>query len=186
LSRIDQKKNVEGLLQALQIVLLRNINVTLNIAGAGTPKYIETLQSLARRLAIDDHVNWLGYLEGDSKSDALAAASAFVLPSYSENFGIAVAEALAAGLPCLVSRGVAISDQIKNAGAGIVVGTTAADIAAGIESMLSDEQAMAAMSVAARALAASAFSIDAMGARLEALYHDILVSRQAGRVALAS
>jgi glycosyltransferase involved in cell wall biosynthesis len=186
LSRIDPKKNIEGLLQALQIVLSRNLDVTLNIAGAGAPKYIETLQSLARHLAIDEHVNWLGYLDGDRKSDALAAASAFMLPSYSENFGIVVAEALAAGLPCLVSRGVAISDQIENAGAGIVVGTAAADIAAGVESMLRNEHAMAAMSVAARALAANAFSVEAMGARLEALYRDILLSRHAGRVALAS
>jgi glycosyltransferase involved in cell wall biosynthesis len=186
LSRIDPKKNIEGLLQALQIVLLRNLDVTLNIAGDGAPQYVEILQSLARHLAIADHVNWLGYLEGNRKSDALAAASAFVLPSYSENFGIAVAEALAAGLPCLVSRGVALADQIENAGAGIVVGTSPADVAAGIESMLSNEHAMTAMSVAARTLATSAFSIETMGARLEALYRDILVSRQAGKVAFAS
>jgi glycosyltransferase involved in cell wall biosynthesis len=158
----------------------------LNIAGAGAPKYMETLQSLARHLAIDDHVNWLGYVEGDRKADALAAASAFVLPSYSENFGIAVAEALAAGLPCVVSRDVAISEQIEKAGAGIVVGTAPNDIAAGIKRILGNEHALAAMSVAARALAASAFSIDAMGARLESLYRDILGPRQTGRVALAS
>src|SRR5262249_51571375 len=126
------------------------------------------------------------YLDGDRKSDALAAASAFVLPSHSENFGIVVAEALAAGLPCLVSRGVAISDQIENAGAGIVVGTAAADIATGVESMLRNDDAMVAMSMAARALATNAFSIDAMGARLEALYRDIMLSGQAGRVSLAS
>jgi glycosyltransferase involved in cell wall biosynthesis len=186
LSRIDQKKNIEGLLQALRIVLSKKANVTLNIAGAGAPKYIETLQSLARHLAIDDHVNWLGYVESERKEDALAAATAFVLPSYSENFGIAVAEALAAGLPCLVSRDVAISEQIEKAGAGIVVGTAPNDIAAGIERIFGNERALAAMSVAARALAASAFSIDAMGARLEALYRDILVPQQAGRVALAS
>lgn len=186
LSRIDQKKNIESLLQALRIVLSRNPNVVLKIAGAGDPNYVKSLQSLARRLAIDDHVDWLGYVEGDSKTDVLAGASAFVLPSYSENFGIAAAEALAAGLPCLVSRGVAISDEIEEAGAGMVVGTTPNEIAAGIENILGDEQAMSAMSAAARALASAAFSIDAMGARLEALYHDILVSEQAGRIALAS
>lgn len=186
LSRIDRKKNIEGLLQALSIVLSKKPNVTLNIAGTGDPRYIEALQSLARHLAIDHHVSWLGYVESDRKADALAAASAFVLPSYSENFGIAVVEALAAGLPCVVSRGVAISDQIEKAGAGTVVGTAAGDIAAGIEKMSGNERAMTAMSVAARALAASAFSIDVMGARLEALYRDILAPQQAGRIALAS
>jgi glycosyltransferase involved in cell wall biosynthesis len=186
LSRIDPKKNIESLLQALRIVLPNNPNVMLKIAGAGDPNYIKTLQSLACRLTIDDHVDWLGYVEGDRKTDVLAAASAFVLPSYSENFGIAAAEALAAGLPCLVSRSVAISDEIENAGAGIVVGITPNEIAAGIEKILIDEHRMPTMSVAARGLASDAFSIDAMGARLEALYRDILVPKQAGRVALAS
>jgi glycosyltransferase involved in cell wall biosynthesis len=186
LSRIDPKKNIESLLQALRIVLPKNPNVMLKIAGAGDPNYIKTLRSLACRLTIDDHVDWLGYVEGDRKTDVLAAASAFVLPSYSENFGIAAAEALAAGLPCLVSRSVAISDEIENAGAGIVVGITPNEIAAGIEKILIDEHQMPTMSAAARGLASDAFSIDAMGARLEALYRDILVPEQAGRVALAS
>ena len=72
------------------------------------------------------------------KRGLLASASAFVLPSYSENFGLAVAEALAAGLPCVVSRGVALSAEIEKAGAGIVVDTTPEDIAAGLERLMDD------------------------------------------------
>ena len=180
LSRIDPKKNLEGLLRALRLILSKNPNVTLNIAGSGDPQYVESLKSLARDLAIDNHVNWLGYVEGERKSEALAAASAFVLPSYSENFGIAVAEALAAGLPCLVSRGVAISDEIDKAGAGIVIGTGPQDIAAGVDKLLRDEAGISAMSTAARTLASSAFSIDAMGARLEALYRAFSCWSRAG------
>jgi glycosyltransferase involved in cell wall biosynthesis len=185
MSRIDRKKNLEGLLEAMRLILFRNPNVTLNIAGDGDPSYITALQALARRLGIDGRVNWLGYVEGERKREALEAASTFVLPSYSENFGIAVAEALAAGLPCLVSRGVAISDEVEKAGAGIVTGTTPEEIAAGLERLLGDQSGMAASSAAARALACSKFSIDAMGARLEALYRDILVLEQSRRVALA-
>jgi glycosyltransferase involved in cell wall biosynthesis len=178
LSRIDKKKNIEGLLQAVRIVLSKKTDLTLSIAGDGDPKYVDTLKSLARDLAIDDHVNWLGYVEGERKGSILAAASAFALPSYSENFGIAVVEALAAGLPCLVSRGVAISGEIENAGAGIVVGTASGEIAAGIEKVLGNEREISMMSAAARELASSAFSLDAMGARLECLYRDILESKQ--------
>jgi glycosyltransferase involved in cell wall biosynthesis len=186
LSRIDQKKNLEGVLHALRLVWSKNFNVTLNIAGSGDPQYIESLQLLARDLAIDNHVNWLGYVEGERKSEALAAASAFVLASYSENFGIAVVEALAAGLPCLVSRGVAISSKIENAGAGTVIGTTSADIARGIENLLRNDSGISVMSEAARALALSAFSIETMGARLDTLYQNILVTEQCRRMALAS
>jgi glycosyltransferase involved in cell wall biosynthesis len=186
MSRIDRKKNLEGLLEAMRIVLSRNRNVTLNIAGDGDLMYITALQSLARGFAIGGHINWLGHVHGERKREVLQAASAFVLPSYSENFGIAVAEALAAGLPCLVSRGVAISDEVEKADAGIVTGTTPREIAAGLEALLRDRGGLAAKSKAARALARDKFSIETMGMRLEALYRDILVLDEGRRVALAS
>jgi glycosyltransferase involved in cell wall biosynthesis len=186
LSRIDPKKNLEALLKATHLVSSKKkYDLTLNIAGTGDPRYIDRLKALAHNLGIGDHVKWLGYVDGDRKKDVLTAASGFVLPSYSENFGIAVVEALAAGLPCLVSCGVAISDEIDAARAGIVVGITPGEIAVGLEKMLSDECDLSAMSSAARSLASSAFSIDAMGRNLEALYGSILRTEQAGRVALA-
>jgi glycosyltransferase involved in cell wall biosynthesis len=93
---------------------------------------------------------------------------------------------LAAGLPCLVSRAVAISEEIAQASAGIVIGTGSEDIAVAIEKLLWDEVGISAMSKAARRLASSAFSIEEMGARLDALYRSILVMEPHGRMALAS
>jgi glycosyltransferase involved in cell wall biosynthesis len=185
LSRIDPKKNLEGVLRALRIVLSKNINVTLSIAGSGDPQYVDALRLLAHDIAITDHVKWLGYVEGERKSEVLAAASAFVLASFSENFGVAVAEALAAGLPCLISRGVAISEKIEKAGAGILIGTSPEDIAAAIEKFLWHEAEISTMSKAARTLASSAFSIEEMGARLDTLYRRILALGPQGRMALA-
>jgi glycosyltransferase involved in cell wall biosynthesis len=174
LSRIDPKKNVDSLLRAVRIALSRGAQFELNIAGSGDPSYIRRLKLLSCELEVDKYVNWLGYVEGQRKKVALGAASAFVLPSYSENFGIAVVEALAAGLPCIVSREVATSDEIGRAGAGIVVGTTPEEIAAGIVTIVGDELGRSTMKAAARKLAVDAFSLDAMGARLEDLYGDIL------------
>ena len=68
-------------------------------------------------------------LSGAAKAGALRAAAAFVLPSHQENFGIAVAEALAAGTPVLVSDQVAIWREILADGAGMVAPATAADTA---------------------------------------------------------
>jgi glycosyltransferase involved in cell wall biosynthesis len=186
ISRIDPKKNLEGLLRAVSLIVPDNPEVTLSIAGYGDPEYLATLQSLARSLEIADHVDWLGYVDGEKKADVLAAATVFVLPSYSENFGLAVAEALAAGLPCIVSREVAISPDIAAGRAGLVVGTDAESIAAGIERLLGHEAGYAAMSAAARALALNSFSLEAMGERLEALYRDIRMAQWSGRMALAS
>ena len=62
-----------------------------------------------------------GFLEGQEKRAALAHASLAVLPSYSENFGVAAAEAMACGLPLIVSTGVGIHREVSAAGAGLVV-----------------------------------------------------------------
>jgi glycosyltransferase involved in cell wall biosynthesis len=176
LSRIDPKKNVEALLHALSLVVSKNRAAVLSIAGDGHPEYRATLQSIADSLGIADNIDWLGHVEGQKKAEALEKANAFVLPSYSENFGLAVVEALAAGLPCLVSCDVAIASEIETAGAGFIVGTDVQSIAAGIERLLCSEDGYSAMSAAARALALNAFSLKAMGERLEALYRDISVS----------
>jgi glycosyltransferase involved in cell wall biosynthesis len=176
LSRIDPKKNLEGLLRALPMVLRRHPGAKVSIAGEGAPAYVSGLKSLARELGIDASIDWLGYVESERKTAAFATATAFVLPSYSENFGIAVVEALAAGLPCVVSRGVAISREIQGANAGVVTGTDAASIAAGIVETLNSRSGYEAMSAAARSLAVDTFSIATMGARLEALYRTVAAS----------
>jgi glycosyltransferase involved in cell wall biosynthesis len=186
LSRIDRKKNLESLIRALSLVVTKNPGVTLSIAGSGDLGYIATLQTLARTLDVADHVEWLGRVDGETKSQVFATATAFVLPSYSENFGLAVAEALAAGLPCIVSREVAISQDIETSEAGIVVGTSAESIATGIERLLDREDGYSTMSSAARALALNAFSLEAMGERLETLYRDIRMTEASGRATPAS
>jgi glycosyltransferase involved in cell wall biosynthesis len=180
LSRIDPKKNLEGLLHAFAFVRRRHPSLVLDIGGDGDPDYIRELKALVECLHISDHVRWHGYVEGQIKAGVLASANAFVLPSYSENFGIAVVEALAAGLPCVVSREVAVSGEIERARAGVVVDTSFGSIAAGIEQLVSDETGYPSMSAAARKLAARAFSLSAMGERLEMLYRDCCMARRAG------
>jgi glycosyltransferase involved in cell wall biosynthesis len=184
LSRIDPKKNLEALLRAFALFLSQSPTTTLNVAGAGDPSYLEELKALARGLGVADRVKWHGYVDGERKADLVAAATLFTLPSYSENFGIAVLEAMAAGLPCIVSQGVALSGEIAAAGAGTVAGTDPADIASAISGALSDRGRYEAMSVAARRLATDTFSMETMGARLDALYRDLATSRE-GRTPVA-
>ena len=185
ISRIDPKKNLEGLLRAIALVVPNHPEVTLTIAGDGDGDYLAMLQTLAADLAIADHVVWLRHVEGERKAAAFAAASALVLPSHSENFAIAVLEALAAGLPCIVSREVATAREIEARRAGLVVGIDAASIAAGIERLLHDKDRYSAMCAAARSLALNAFSLTTMGERLEALYRRIRAVPGGDRAALA-
>ncbi|MGC9954226.1 MAG: glycosyltransferase [Rhizomicrobium sp.] len=173
LSRIDPVKNLEGLFRALALVVRGRDDVRLRIGGGGDPGYVRQLESLAAELKIVPYIEWLGHVTGERKTDALASADAFLLPSLSESFGVAAIEALAAGVPCIVSNRVAVQNDIAQARAGIVVGVEPESIAAGIETFLANEQNHTEMSNAARGLAVGRFSLESMGERLEALYREV-------------
>lgn len=119
LSRIHEKKGCDLLLKAFAQIAPSHPDLDLVLAGPGEPKLIEQLQGIARTSGIADRVHWPGMLEGDVKWGAFRAAEVFVLPSHQENFGIVVAEAIACGLPVLLSNKVNIWEWIVEDGAGI-------------------------------------------------------------------
>lgn len=174
LSRLDPKKNIEGLLRAFKTCSPLWPEVKLLVAGNGASDYVAGLKALVGELGLADQVVWAGHIDGDLKASALAGATLFVLPSYSENFGIAAAEALMAGLPCVLGQGVAISQDVANAGAGVVVLPDPASIAAGLVQVMADPQKRTIMSKNAVTLARSKYSAQAMGANLVHLYSGIL------------
>lgn len=177
LSRIDPKKNLEALLAALGRLQARYPDIVLDIAGEGAPNYVQKLQSLASDLGVAGRVRWHGFVADRAKADLFAGATVFALPSFSENFGIAVVEALAAGLPCVVSREVAVHEEIAEAGAGAVAGTDADAIASRLDAVLSDKSRLPAMRAAALRVA-EGFSLPVMGERLERLYRSIADERR--------
>ena len=86
---------------------------------------------------VESRVHWTGMLEGDLKWGAFHSALAFVLPSHQENFGIAVVEAMACGVPVVISDKVNIWPEIAGAEAGIVQPDTAAGTLDGLMTLLS-------------------------------------------------
>jgi glycosyltransferase involved in cell wall biosynthesis len=176
LSRLAPKKNLEALLEACALLRAENVAWRLTIAGDGDAAYSQALRQRAAALGIDATVEWLGRVHGDAKRRAFESADVFALPSHSENFGIAAAEALAQGLPCVLGRGVAIAQDVQDAGAGIAIDPTPANVAAALKHMIPADT-RAAMSTRAARLARERYSITAMGARLEQLYTDIVTGR---------
>lgn len=120
LSRLHPKKQLPLLLEALALLRGRNPAAawTLAIAGSGEPAYEAELRERARQLGLAERIEWLGFVQGEAKWRELRRADWFVLPSASENFGIAAAEALAAGTPVILSPGVAIAEAVAAAGVG--------------------------------------------------------------------
>jgi glycosyltransferase involved in cell wall biosynthesis len=174
LSRLDRKKNVEGLLSAIALLREEMPQLHLVVAGSGEPEYVAGLKAHARSLGIDGQVDWVGHVKAESKTAAFAGADIFVLPSYSENFGIAAAEALAAGLPCVLGDGVAIAKDVVQAGAGVAVRTDPTSIADGLRHIIAAHEEFASLSDKARRLARERYSVEAMGASLARLYAQIL------------
>jgi len=173
LSRLDAKKGLDMLLPAFAAVHREDPASLLVIAGTGDQAYVARLRELAEGLEISEHVIWAGFLSGQEKLAALAAASVFVLPSYSENFGIAAVEALAAGLPCVISDQVGIAPDVDEFEAGSVVPCRVPDLAGALQRMMSEPQLRSRTGANARRLARNRFSTQAMTEALVMLYQGI-------------
>jgi glycosyltransferase involved in cell wall biosynthesis len=174
LSRLDPKKNVEGLLQAFNLISASLPDTRLVIAGDGEAGYVAGLKRLADELGLTDRVVWAGFVDGELKASAFAAAQVFVLPSFSENFGIAAAEALLAELPCVLGNGVAIAEEVAAAGAGMSVDPSPESIAQGLRAVMTNDALRESMARRASGLARARYSVEAMGLGLVRMYEGIV------------
>ena len=139
MSRIHPKKGVDSLLRAFATVS-GDDTLHLVLAGPDQEGYRAQLEALAAKLGIESRITWTGMLTGDLKWGALRCAEALSLTSHQENFGIIVVEALACGVPVLISDKVNIHREIIEAGAGLY----AADTEQGATDMLAHWLSMSA------------------------------------------
>jgi len=110
------------------------------IAGPGEADYIASIKQLIQQHDLADRVIFPGMLNGQAKIAAYAEAELFALPSYQENFGIVVIEALASGTPVLISDQVNIWPEIKKAGVGMICKTEVASVAEALKQGLLEKQ----------------------------------------------
>ena len=124
LGRIQEKKGCDLLIHAFAKAAADDDSLRLVLAGPDQTGWTKTLQALAAELNVTGKLLWTGMLSGDLKWGMLRLAEAFILPSHQENFGLAVAEALACGTPVLISNKVNIWREIEADGAGLVADDT--------------------------------------------------------------
>ena len=168
LSRLHPVKNVELLLAAWPLVLKRVPNARLVIAGDGEAAYVRDLHECARGL--ERSVTFAGHVEGAAKKELLSAAAVFALPSFHENFGIAVLEALAAGLPAVITPEVQLSEFVSKHSLGVVSEPSAPAFANAIVRSLTDRALRERCGADGPQLVANYFSPSTVGDALLQLY----------------
>jgi glycosyltransferase involved in cell wall biosynthesis len=168
LSRLDPIKGLEKLLTAMPSL---DQKTTLDVYGTGRPSYVQLLKKLTEDLGLSSRVRYHGHVDGQQRHDAFINADLFVLPTHSENFGMVVAEALARGVPTVVSYG-APWPELESRGCGLWISQEPESLALAIESLR--EADLAAMGRRGRAWMQEQFSWDSRAAEMKALCNSFL------------
>jgi len=170
LSRIQEKKGIELLLNAWAKLAQASPDWTLVIGGAGSPEYVAHCRQLAADLGIKTQCKWAGHLTEEAKGWALSHADFFVLPSFSENLGNVVAEALAHGTPVLTTDATPWQ-EITQRRCGWVTSPTPQALAPALEeAMRHDPRQLKEMGERGRAWCVSHFALDRVLEDLDAVY----------------
>ena len=160
MARLHPRKGPQILAQAFRDVTVPGARLVI----AGPDEGALTLVQPFR----DERVTITGYLDATARLAALSAADVFALPAVGEGMPMAVLEAMAAGVPVVVSPGCHLP-EITETGAGLEVAVEPAALAAALNRLLADSAARAAMGAAARRLVGERFTWDAVAARYEAI-----------------
>jgi glycosyltransferase involved in cell wall biosynthesis len=173
LSRLDPIKGLDLLLPALASVSKGRDDFFAVIAGSGDGVYDAAVRRLASRHKLEKKIIFPGFLQGYDKWSLLRDADIFTLPSYNENFGIAVVEAMAIGVPVVISNQVGIHREVTQYAAGIATSCDSGEIATALMTLLDDELLRHRMGENGKRLVKERFTWEKIGADLREVYEAI-------------
>ena len=169
LGRLHWKKGLDRLVAALSRVR----GARLVVAGNDDECYRPTIEAQASRAGVAPRVTFTGPVHGADKAALLAHAQVLVLPSYSENFGNVVLEAMAAGCPVIVTPEVGIAPIVQTTGAGIVVAGDADSLGRAIDSVCARDDVRVALGERGRHAVATTYSWPRVAEQFEDLYASV-------------
>jgi len=176
-SRINFKKGLDLLIPAFARVASERDDVHLVLSGPDNEGYGEKVRVWIHDWDLEQKVTFTGMLQGETKLAALQDADVFVLPSYSENFGIAVLEAMASCLPVVITNKVNIWREIVSADAGIVVDCDVPQLAAKLLELLKSPDRCAEMGRRGKELVTERYTWANVARMLEENYQYILTNK---------
>ncbi|MBI2278872.1 MAG: glycosyltransferase [Candidatus Brennerbacteria bacterium] len=176
LGRINWKKGFDTLIPAFAEVVCEIPRAVLVIAGSDEEGYQKNVQLSIINYQLPNKVIFTGMLTGAEKWSAFAGSDVFALPSYSENFGMAVVEAMAMGIPVVVSDKVGIAPEIAAADAGKVTEKEPQTFARAVLELLRDDKKSRAMGERGRALVRKRFAPEKVAQVFMSAYNELVQS----------
>lgn len=171
LGRINWKKGLDRLIKSVQLIH----DAHLVIAGNDEEDYLPKLRLMVSENNLEGRVSFIPRIISGADKEALyAAAKVFVLPSYSENFGNTVPEAMLRGCPVVVTHEVGAAEVVRDSKSGLVVDGDPKKIANAIRGLLGDESEMARMGVAGKLEAESNYTWSKISESMSQLYDSII------------
>lgn len=176
LGRLHFKKGLDLLVPAFAALREQIPDAHLVIAGTDVHNagYDQKIREWVSERGLDSAVHFVGQLQGTDVVQAYVDADVFTLPSYTENFGMAVAEAMACAAPVVISDQVNIHDDVSRAGSGLVIRCDVNELATALENLLRDPNHRRAMGSAGRQLVQDKYSWPAIVAALTVEYDRLI------------
>ncbi len=170
IGRINWKKGLDRLIAALPAIP----DCKLVIAGNDEEGLKPKLEAQAAIAGVRERVSFVGPVYGEDKAALLSRALLLVLPSYSENFGNVVIEAMAAGCPVAVTPEVGAADIVRESAAGVVLEGDPATLGAGIRRLISEPVALDRMGEIGRAFVRQRYTWEAVCLQMEDAYRHVI------------
>lgn len=178
LGRIDAKKGLDLLIDAFRDTSKINLNLILVIAGPDSNGHLQVIKNKIKLHNLQQKVVFTGQVLGLQKQQLYCHAKAFILSSYSENFGMAVVEAMAYGCPIIISNQVGIYKDILQYNAGIVTETTIESVKNGILEAISSPDNNIKMIENAQKLVHQKYDISQVAKEFLQLYTSIINTKK--------
>lgn len=171
LSRINWKKGLDLLIPAFAEISKVHRDIHLLIAGKDDGDgYEKRVKKWIEQYRLEKHVTFTGFVTGRKKLCILANSDVFVLPSYSENFGIAVIEAMACGLPVVITDKVGVHQEIRENEAGIIVSPEIQEVYVALKELLENKFLAEKISKNAKIMVKKYYGIEKVADKMIKLY----------------
>ncbi len=173
IGRLHPKKNVEVLLRAVAAL---GISADVIVCGDGEPAYCAQLHRLANELSVTAHVEWRGHVDTAGRANLFAESHVVAMPSAYESFGMAAAEAMAAGVPVIVSRTTGVAPVVEEYKCGKLVEAGEVDeLRAALADIADDASWRRQARINSLCAVLATYSYDSYGERMAAVYAELVV-----------